>query len=211
MKYVAPKGGLKSFTCPHCGVLSRQYHFSQGPQLNQDNGYYPTRPVHTSICEHCEEICLWHFDRLVWPNRGEAPPPNSDLPADVKADYEEAASVNTLSPRAASALLRLAIQKLCLHLGGNGKNINDDIQILVAKGLPVSVQQALDVVRVVGNNAVHPGLMDVKDAEIVGELFSLVNVIAEYMISLPNRIGGLYERLPEGAKQAIEKRDKKAT
>jgi hypothetical protein len=156
-------------------------------------------------------MCLWHFDILVWPNRGEAPPPNPDLPPNVKEDYEEAASISTLSSRGAAALLRLAIQKLCVHLGGKGLKINDDIQLLVTKGLPVSVQQALDVVRVVGNNAVHPGQMDVNDVEIVGELFSLINVIAEYMITLPNRINGLYKQLPEGARQAIEKRDIKTS
>jgi len=28
------------------------------------------------------------------------------------------------------------------------------------------------------------------------------------MISMPNRVGGLYNKLPAGAKEAIEKRDK---
>jgi hypothetical protein len=47
-------------------------------------------------------------------------------------------------------------------------------------------------------------------AKVVGELFVLLNVIAEYMISMPNRVSGLYEQLPESARQAIEKRDGKA-
>jgi hypothetical protein len=145
---------------------------------------------------------------MVWPNRGNAPHPNPDMPEEVRKDYEEAASISSKSPRGAAALLRLAIQKLCCHLGGQGKNINDDIALLVKNGLPGRVQQALDVVRVVGNNAVHPGQLNADDQEIVGHLFTIINVITEYMISMPNKIGGLYEALPEGALKAIDKRDK---
>ena len=115
------------------------------------------------------------FRQVNYPNRGNAPSPNPDMPEDVKIDYEEAASISTQYPRGAAALLRLAIQKLCIPLGGKGKNINEDIQTLVSNGLPITVQQALDVVRVVGNNAVHPGQINVDDQEVVGKLFSLIN------------------------------------
>lgn len=82
-----------------------------------------------------------------------------------------------------------------------------DIAELVKKGLPDRVQQALDIVRVTGNNAVHPGQIDVDDAEVVANLFKLINVIAEYTISMPQRIGNLYSDLPETAINQIEKRD----
>lgn len=131
------------------------------------------------------------------------------MPPDVKADYEEAAALATLSPRGAAALLRLAIQKLCKHLGGNGTNINDDIALLVTRGLPPTVQKSLDVVRVIGNNAVHPGQIDADDPEIVGHLFGLINITTETMISVPNKVNMLYGSLPGGTLKAIEKRDKK--
>ena len=38
-------------------------------------------------------------------------------------------------------------------------------------------------------------------------LFSVVNLIAERMISEPKRLGGLFEQLPERDKQSIAKRD----
>ena len=92
MIYVAPQSGLKSFTCPHCGVVARQYHFySLG---NLDGRRFPDNnknPVRVSQCEHCEKLCLWYFDKMVYPNRGNAPMPNPDMPDEVKDEYEEAA------------------------------------------------------------------------------------------------------------------------
>ena len=129
------------------------------------------------------------------------------MPETVRADYEEAATIYIRSPRGAAALLRLAIQKLMVHLGQSGKNINDDIASLVSKGLPIQIQQALDVVRVTGNNAVHPGQIDVNDHEVIEQLFPLINVIVDYQISLPARIQEMYDALPVGTRGAIQKRD----
>jgi len=94
-----------------------------------------------------------------------------------------------------------------LHLAG--KNINDDIKLLVQKGLPVQVQQALDAVRVIGNNAVHPGQIDTDNPEMAGSLFALVNLVTDYMLSKPNEVSEIYGSLPQGAIEAIEKRDRK--
>jgi hypothetical protein len=209
MKYVAPESGLKAFTCPHCGVLAMQYHYYGDPDLTGPYSNMEGHPLRTSVCEHCEKMCIWHFDQMVYPNSGNAPVPNPDMPEDVKKDYEEAASIYTQSPRGAAALLRLAIQKLCVDLGGNGRNINDDIKELVKKGLPEKVKKSLDVVRVIGNNSVHPGQIETDDPEVAGKLFVLLNVITEYMISMPNKIDQMYAELPEEDKGHIEKRDGK--
>lgn len=146
-----------------------------------------------------------------YPLSSTAPLPNSDMPDDVKADYEEARNIFSLSPKGSAALLRLAIQKLCKHLGCKGENINDDIAKLVKEGLPTKVQKALDAVRVVGNNAVHPGTLDLNDNnEIAFALFNFVNIICDNQITQPKKIDEYYDSIiPEGAKKAIEKRDLK--
>ena len=62
--------------------------------------------------------------------------------------------------------------------------------------------------RVVGNNAVHPGEMNVRDDPATAEsLFALVNFIVEEMISKPKEIAKIYGTIPRAARQAIKKRD----
>ena len=61
----------------------------------------------------------------------------------------------------------------------------------------------------IGNEAVHPGQMDLKDDLNTAEtLFGLVNLIAEKMISEPKHVDAVYESLPQGKREAIERRDK---
>ena len=163
-----------------------------------------------SECFNCKYISVWIYDKLVYPQRGEAPPANPDLPDDIRQDYDKASSILDLSPRGAAALIRLAIQKLCKELGQPGKKLNADIGKLVENGLDIRIQQALDAVRVIGNNAVHPGQIDLRDDRVVAEsLFRLLNLIAEKMISEPKHVEEVYATLPEDALEAIERRDAK--
>lgn len=145
---------------------------------------------------------------MIVPSSAPVPLPHSDLPEDCSFDYSEARDIASRSPRAAAALLRLTLQKLLIHLGESGKNLNDDIANLVSKGLPAIVQRALDVCRVVGNNAVHPGEIDLDDTpEIAHSLFELMNFIVEDRIARPKQVDSLYAQLPIGALAQIERRD----
>jgi len=146
---------------------------------------------------------------MVIPDMEGIPYPNDDLSDEIKEDYTEARSILSRSPRGAAALLRLALQKLCKQLGESGKEINSDIANLVKKGLRPSIQKALDIVRVTGNESVHPGVLDMKDnREVALKLFELVNLIAEVMISEPKRVDELYETVvPDEKKKAIVGRD----
>jgi hypothetical protein len=164
-----------------------------------------------SLCFNCIKIAVWVHDRLLFPPEIHGEEPNIDIPDDVLRDYEEARSILNLSPRGAAALLRLAIQKLCKFLGEKGENINDDISSLVKKGLSPIIQKSLDVVRVVGNEAVHPGTLDLRDnRDVASKLFNLVNLVAEQMISHPKHVNEMYDVVvPEAKKKQIKKRDAK--
>ena len=146
---------------------------------------------------------------MIYPDSSAAPLPNPDLPEDIKTDYEEARAIISRSPRGACALLRLCVQKLCGFLGESGKDVNTDIAALVKKGLNPKIQKSLDIVRVIGNEAVHPGQLDLRDQPTTAtQLCSLLNIIADAMITQPKAIESLYAGLPETKRQQIEQRDK---
>lgn len=207
--YTVPAYGKTAFNCPHCGAYANQVWCDVYYGVSSGTNYL--NRLKLVICTHCKEYSIWHDTKMTYPCVGAAPLPNSDLPNEIKSDYEEARTISLLSPRGAAAILRLAIQKLCKHLGEKGENINNDVANLVKKGLQPKIQKSLDIVRVVGNNAVHPGQIDLKDNPAIAEkLFSLVNIIADTMITQPKHIDELYDNtLPEDQKQAIDKRDGK--
>jgi hypothetical protein len=165
-------------------------------------------PFWFSRCDHCHKLCYWHKEQMIVPGSAPVPTPHEDLPEACVDDYNEARDIAARSPKAAAALMRLLIQKLLISLGQPGKNINDEIGNLVKAGMPVEVQQALDYCRVVGNNAVHPGEINIEDdPSIAYSLFEMVNFVVEDRITKPKKIANLYMRLPEGALRAVEKRD----
>jgi hypothetical protein len=167
--------------------------------------------LNLSQCYNCKQIAVWVHDRLIFPPNKLHTQPNNDLPEDIKRDFNEAREIVDLSPRGAAALLRLCVQKLCKNLGEKGENIDADIGSLVKKGLSPTVQKALDIVRVIGNEAVHPGVLDLKDnRDVAVHLFGLVNAVCEQMISHPKKVEELYSSIiPERNRHAIERRDHK--
>lgn len=209
--YIAPDKNLRSFTCPHCNTIAQmkvaRHRFQDdlngiGTELNNSNVVYIGR------CESCGKKILWVDDEYVYPDiiGFEA---NADMPNSVKTLYNEAALIYNRSPRAACALLRLAVERLCNELGETGA-IDKMIGSLVQKGLPTIVQKALDAVRVIGNKAVHPGQIafDVDDKSTAEMLMKLLNIITERMISEPKEIDSIFGTLPQSVKDSIEKRDK---
>lgn len=204
-EYTPPEYQLRAFHCPFCNVYAEQY-WDDLSQVFRKTWHFAE--LDGSTCNRCGKSAVWFDKVMVYPDFQGVQPPNQDLNADIQADYQEAASILQKSPRGAAALLRLAIQKLCMALGEEGQDINTDIKNLVAKSLPTAVQRSLDAVRVIGNEAVHPGQMDLRDdIETSKALFKLVNLIADKMISEPKEVEEIYNSLPETKRQAIEKRD----
>ena len=203
----SPQLGLDGFNCPHCNAFSHQIWNNVFYQIM--NSKSRINGLKIAYCSKCGQYSLWYFEKMIFPKSSIIPLPNLDLNEEIKEDYNEARNILNESPRGACALLRLALQKLCKQLGEKGENINNDIASLVKKGLPAQIQQSLDIVRVIGNEAVHPGKLDLKDdIETASKLFSLINIIAEMIITQPNKIEEIYHNeLPEEKLNQIENRD----
>jgi len=165
-----------------------------------------------ATCESCSNYSLWVDKKMVFPRELPIEPPNNDLNEPIKSLYNEAAKIFLDSPKGSTALLRLALQILLKQIGKEGRNINNDIKELVESGLSSKIQKALDLLRVVGNNAVHPGQIDLDDnSEVALKLFKILNMIADEMITKPKEIDTLYDNVvPEETKNHIAKRDGKS-
>ncbi len=238
MQYVPPSRDLAAFNCQYCHAYSHQHwyaggarHFvrSNAPFSEGVAGIFASELTAPSLldlsktlscvgltnvlfshCANCRKVSVWVNNSIVFPVAGSAPLPNRDMPEEIQRDYEEASSILDKSPRGAAALLRLCIDKLCGQLGDPKASINENIKKLVADGLDERTQKALDAVRVIGNNALHPGQIDITDDRaMAASLFRLLNLIVEKLISEPKVIDEIYSGLPQGALEAIEKRDRK--
>ena len=206
--YTPPEYEKSAFHCPHCNVYAHQkWHLIYYNKGCKD--FYPITKSEFSFCAHCGKYSIWINKQMCHPHLSTVPLAIAEMPESVKDLYNEARDIINRSPRGACALLRLAIQLLVKkELKENEGNLNQAISNLVQKGLPQGIQKALDTVRVVGNNAVHPGVININDnPNIANSLFKLVNIICEKMIKEPQDIDNLFDSLSDGQKTAISKRD----
>ncbi|EUB82769.1 DUF4145 domain-containing protein [Pseudomonas sp. GM30] len=220
-KFVPPEFNKAAFNCPHCHAFA-----GMTWEMLTLGGFRSPMGFISAQCQSCKERSIWRsraLDRdfsltpekvleadMVYPLSVSAVPAHSQMPELIRDDFEEARQIASISPRSAAALLRLCLEKLCQHLTGTTNKIDTQIADLVEKGLPRKIQQALDTVRVVGNEAVHPGTLDLRDGEkFVYPLFQLINLIIEDQIASPNAINDLFDLLPEEKRKGIEQRDAK--
>jgi len=223
-----PKAGeidTRPKICGHCGTKTVFSIITIDETVNKDEeaGWTEIRTLRLLKCQTCSKVTLeesiefsedWYPGYeppvyVLYPTETDPPPPPAkDMPENIANIYNEARAVLPRSPKSSAALLRLTIQQLCQHLGKSGNNLNNDIGELVRDGLSPRVQQALDSVRVIGNNAVHPGSISFDDNQkLVETLFRLVNFIVEEMITRPREIKEIYDSLPQNQRDQIERRN----
>lgn len=234
--YIAPNPSIKSFTCPHCGSYSLHENLpiinnrpdrnvylrndSDGKGLYGENEIFVFRRCcacnKTSILKikgllaFGNEFKSFREFELIYPKIFNVIEPNPDMPEDVKNFFNEARSVSDNSTRAATALLRIATEKLVKDLLGlkgseyANTKMHDAIERLYkGKNLNLSIYKALMSLKLFGNEASHPNedLSRLEeyfsnDKDLMNKLFNLLNLIVDDLISKPKQIEELFNSAP---------------
>ena len=208
-EYVPPQMGEDAFHCPRCGAYSHQ----NWRNLCWSHGRAGVEQIlegKIGLCAKCEKYHVWIKQDMVYPASSSAPKPTDDMPDEVRDDFNEARQIVDDSPKAAAALLRLAMEKLVQDLTENeDQSLYAGIGELVEEELiDERIQKALDSVRVTGNDYVHAGeIYSPDDRETAIRLFELANVIVELTITRENMIKEAYSEIPENKMDGIEQRD----
>lgn len=207
----SPELRSSSYVCPHCGVLT--HHIWN--QIPSDLGGVKLRRPEiwwASMCMHCRGNTVFRGSQFVYPVGLVGPLPAADMPPAVREVYEEARAVASASPRAAAALLRVAIEILVNDIEPGSGKLFVKIGKLVGRGLDPQVQRMLDSVRVFGNEGgAHPGEINMQEqSEMLQVLMFCVNTIVERIIAYPKQIAKVYEHLSPEQLESIATRDSKA-
>ena len=141
---------------------------------------------------------------VIWPLQSARPPVPKQVPEHIGADYQEAALVLSLSPKASAALSRRCLQAV-LREAGNAKQHNLSQQInAVMPSLPSYIAESIDHIRNVGNFAAHP----TKD-QASGQIVDVEPGEAEWNLDVLDMLFDHYYVKPVLAKQKREELDAK--
>lgn len=167
-------------------------------------------------CDICSRYVVWRDAEVIHPRATSAPVPHALMPPDVHELYVEAAQVLPLSARAGAALLRAALERLIRHLDADDAMARDRLDERIARlkqRVSEPLGQLLDVVRYLGNEALH-GTADSGElvyiylnedtSEIADLLFDAINDLVDELIARPSTVAGVWSRLPEGVRRSIE-------
>lgn len=201
-------------TCPLCDTLSDQwwrdlYLKTASYSDTEPDNYNAVPELRQVTCNACAGVAYWFGDRMVHPPLRMGPPPHDDAPGSVKELYREAQAVAGASPRAAAVLLRVALERLMSEAGSSGKTLNDAIgDYVAAGGVPAELQQAMDTVRITGNDAAHPEELRLDDtAGGVAALFEIVNELVDRLVGFKARMARIYENLDPAKLDQVKRRD----
>ena len=134
-------------------------------------------------CLACEKLAYYEGGHLVHPMPLPGDPPSKHVPEGIASVYQEAREIAYQSPRSASLLLRLAVDKLLSHhfpecaepnAKGRKKTFDEKIRSIVGK---VRVGELADLIRQSGNAGAHElglGFLEVHNVDEWFEIWRLI-------------------------------------
>lgn len=175
----------------------------------------------SSQCAACRDHTLWIGENIAFPpvqfTASPSAEPHPEMPSAVRELYTEAVAVLPHSRRAAAALSRAALEKLCKSLTADlspSVNLNGRLNAL-SSHVAESTAMALHAIRHVGNKALHGAndedgavsiyLSDADQNETAELFFLAINELVDQRISRPRKFAEVYSRLPEDVRENITK------
>lgn len=158
----------RTYTCPYCGLpqaFSNSYNIKRtcyNERCIVDYDYATRFNIYTIRCtnEECRRICVVGINQQdghqvdIMPQHVFRRFPEY-IPQPIRADYEEACQIITLSPKAAATLLRRCLQGMIRDFYGIRKNrLIDEIAELQGR-IPPFQWDAIDSLRKLGNIGAH--------------------------------------------------------
>jgi hypothetical protein len=159
--------------CPHCGKgFHDTWHFAE---VFVDTDTVSVKWISkVTICPACLDATIelskhrmtsgggWGMGKVfrVYPNSTSRKPTPTEVPEEIKVDYEEASKVLPLSNKASAALSRRCLQTILRTQGYIQKDLAQQIDALIAepdpkKSIPTSLRMTVDVIRNFGNFSAH--------------------------------------------------------
>ncbi len=179
-----PKYQAPSFTCPHCGV-NAQMLWNPASQQRVIDAFGFVCDAMVSHCTNCKQPSFWFQKSLVWP-LPEGTPAHKHMPDCCKRTYTEAQKIAPLSPRAACALLRVALEQLVDYVDPDSSGQKANLATRISK-LPgySSYKELFDACRIIGNKAAHPAEIDFdeENRDLPALISELINVIVSIQVS----------------------------
>lgn len=101
------------------------------------------------------------FFTQIFPEGSNRGPVSTDVPPEIAADYNEAALVLPLSPKASAALSRRCLQAILRAAGYAQRDLAAQVEAVLQetdtrKALPTGLHSLLDAIRNFGNFSAHP-------------------------------------------------------
>lgn len=198
--------------CPHCRV---SYH--ENPRFDYiGKDKEGAHAIIQDLCPACERLSLIYVtgpgvhgaggafvrisdikhSRLIYPAGIARDPVPETVPAELRADYEEAALLLSLSAKASAALSRRCLQNTIRATTNiERRTLDQEIREVIEQNLlPTDLAEQLDAVRHIGNMAAHPtknqetaAIIDVEPAEAEWNL-DVLDSLFEYWYERPAKI-----------------------
>lgn len=156
---------------------------------------------------------------MIYPLRSAGGPAHPDMPEAVRELYDEAAAVAAVSRRAGAALTRAMVERLIKDLDPDApKNakLNERIERL-HRQVSTPLGKLLDVVRVVGNGALHVddkpdelvviAMDDTTGPPLIELMLQAANDLVDELITHPKTVQDLWDKLPTGVKATLDRAD----